>query len=87
MRLPQTEIPVCSRPSWGPLDPPFLQERGTNRIPELTAYITYAVSLWTEVPEVEGGERASAGPSSGLHHCLRSTLLKSCNKVATARTS
>ena len=31
----------------------------------------YVVSLQAEVPEVEGSEDASSGPSSGLHHCLK----------------
>ena len=34
------------------------------------ACLVYAVSLRTEVSEVEGREDASAGPCFGLHHCL-----------------
>ena len=49
--------------------------------------LPYTVSLRTEVSKVEGCEGGSTGPSLFFSTAYRASLLKSCNEVATARTS
>ena len=54
---------------------------------DTTRYHLYTVSLWAEVTKVEGREGAFTGPSLAFMTASWSALLKSCNEVATARTS